>query len=335
MPPTAPFDAAVAWVKAHGCPYTANAGDIALRGAIAAHYAYPGLDRAENVCVTVGSQEALFLAIKACCDPATDEVLVVTPAYPAYAKLAQLEGIHCRTVGLDPARGFAPDPAAVLAAVGPATRLVVIASPSNPTGRVWSDAHWAELALGLAALPGRPVHLLVDEVYRELTFGATYPAAATHYPHVLVANSLSKSHAMTGLRLGWLMAPAEMQPDIVKTHQFVATAASTFSQRVALAVFDEPFEGCVLPYVARRTALMTALNTHALHYVTPDGSFYVMVRLPSRRPDSLAAARDLLEVARVVTVPGVAFGAEGWLRVSWAGDTSTIAKGLERLAAWL
>ena len=97
-PSMAPFEAATEWVREHGCPYTPNAGTLALRNTIATHYAYPGLDHADNICVTVGSQEALYLAVKALCDPATDEVLVVGPSYPAYPKIAQMEGVAVRTV---------------------------------------------------------------------------------------------------------------------------------------------------------------------------------------------------------------------------------------------
>ncbi|MFP5502130.1 MAG: pyridoxal phosphate-dependent aminotransferase, partial [Candidatus Sericytochromatia bacterium] len=239
-PEAAPFEAAMAWVREHGCPYTANAGFGDLREAIARHYRYPGLESAGNVCVTVGSQEALYLAVKALLDPAADEVLIVTPAYPAYAKICQMEGVAHRLVSLDPAEGFRPDAERVLAGIGPATRLVLLASPANPTGRVWEAAELKKLADGLAKLPQR-VYVLVDEVYRELTYTESpYASLAQYHPHSLVANSLSKSHALTGLRLGWLMAPEALMPGIVKVHQFVNTAASTFSQQVALAVFQDP-----------------------------------------------------------------------------------------------
>ena len=120
--------------------YTLNAGDLALRTQIAQHYAYPGMSEGRNVCITGGSQEAMYVAIKTLLDPAHDEVLIVEPAYPAYAKIAQLEGIAVRTVGMPASSGFRYDAGAIVAALTPATRLIVIASPSNPTGRVITRA---------------------------------------------------------------------------------------------------------------------------------------------------------------------------------------------------
>lgn len=337
-PEAAPFEAAMAWVRENGCPYTANAGLGELREAIARHYRYPGLEAGGNVCVTVGSQEALYLAVKALLDPAADEVLIVTPAYPAYAKICQMEGVAHRLVSLDPAAGFEPDAERVLAAIGPATRLVLLASPANPTGRVWEAAELEKLASGLAKLP-QPVYVLVDEVYRELIYTeAPYASLAQYHPHTLVANSLSKSHALTGLRLGWLMAPEALMPSIVKVHQFVNTAASTFSQQVALAVFAEPgsLQAHRALYQRKRETLIAELKRHGLDFVSPEGGFYCMIPLPAPwDADSVATAHRVLDEAHVVTVPGAAFEAEGWLRLSWVTDEEALATGIRRLATFL
>jgi aminotransferase len=334
-PDVAPFEAATAWVREHGCPYTPNAGFTALRKAIADHYRYPGLDSSENVCVTVGSQEALYLAVKALCDPGCDEVLIVSPAYPAYAKICQMEGVKTRFVGLDPEAGFAPDASRVLAAIGPETRMILLASPANPTGRVWPKEELAKLAAGLA---DRPIYVLVDEVYRELIYtGEPYAAMAPLYTRTIVANSLSKSHALTGLRLGWLMAPAEVMGAIVKVHQFVNTAASTFSQQVALSVFQDPagMGGHREIYRKKRERLLSLMTCHDLEFVVPEGSFYCMVRLPREwATDSIAIAHRLIDEAHVVTVPGAAFEAEGWLRLSWVAEDAALEEGIRRLAAF-
>lgn len=337
-PDMAPFEAATAWVAEHGCPYTPNAGTLGLRSAIASHYAYPGLDHADNVCVTVGSQEALYLAVKALCDPAADEVLVVGPGYPAYPKIAQLEGVATRAVDLSAETGFAPDAERVLAAVGARTRLIIMASPANPTGRVWPRAELEKLAAGLSARSGAPVYVLADEVYRELVYtDAPYTSLAELYPHTLVANSLSKSNALTGLRLGWLMAPKALVPAIVKAHQFINTSASTFSQQVALAIFKTPgaLQAHQGHYRARRDAVTALLAHHGLRFVAPEGAFYVMVALPGAlAADSVAVAYRLLEEAHVVTVPGAAFGAEGWIRLSWVAEEAAFTEGVTRLAAF-
>jgi aspartate/methionine/tyrosine aminotransferase len=337
-PDPAPFEAATAWVREHGCPYTPNAGDPELRAAIAAHHGYPGLDAAANVCVTVGSEEALYLAIKTVLDPARDEVLVVEPSYLAYAKICAMEGIAHRSVALSPEDGFRSDAAAVLAALGPRTRMVVLASPNNPTGRVWPSAELRALADGLAASPGAPVYLLADEVYRELYFGGEPPAAAAaHHPHTLVVGSLSKSCALTGLRLGWLIGPSDAVELATRAHQLVNTAASTYSQRVALELFAAPdaLAAHRTAYAERRRIMLDLLRDGDIAHAPVEGAFYAFLRLPpALARDSLRAAELLLERERVVTVPGRAFGAagEGWLRISWVAGEDELRDGVKRIA---
>lgn len=334
------FEAATEWVRRHGCPYTPNAGFPELREAVAAYHALPERGRAENACVTVGSEEAVYLAIKAVLDPARDEVLVVEPGYLAYAKLCAMEGVRHRAVALDADRGFRPDAARVLEAIGPATRMVVLNSPSNPTGRVWPEAELRVLADGLAARPGPPVWVLADEVYRELWYAAAPPVSiGALWPHTLVAGSLSKSNAMTGLRLGWLVGPAEPVAAAVKVHQLVNTAASTYSQVVAREVFADVGNLAVHRplYAARLTELRGWMDGVGLDWIVPEGAFYAMVRLPPPlSADSLAAALALLERHRVVATPGAAFGAvgEGWLRLSWVAEAEALREGIGRIAAF-
>jgi aminotransferase len=336
-PDPRPFEAATAWVREHGCPYTANAGDAELRARIAGYHAFPDRGAAENVCVTMGSEEALYLAIKAVIDPARDEVLIVEPCYLAYPKLCALERIRHRMVALDPADGFRPDAARVLDALRPDTRMVILNSPNNPTGRVWPEAELRALADGLAARP-LPVWVLSDEVYRELYFGARAPVSiGALWPHSLIAGSLSKSNALTGLRLGWLIGDAKTIAAATKVHQLVNTAASTFSQLVAMEVFaDAANLAAHRPHYAERRALLAGwMDEHGLAWLPPEGAFYCMVRLPERwAADSLGAAEALLERHRVLATPGSAFGAsgEGWLRLSWVAEPDALRTGIDRIA---
>jgi aminotransferase len=330
------IEAAAQWSAEHGVRYTLNAGDLRLRERIAAHYAYPGMSQASNVCVTTGSQEAVYVAIKTLLDPARDEMLVVEPAFPAYAKVAQLEGIACRRVQMRAGDAFRYDVDAIVDAVGPATRLLVIASPSNPTGRVLRDADARALAEALHARRGPHVWVLHDEIYRELTYVDDPGYLARHYPYTIVANSLSKSNALTGMRIGWLLAPADAIEPLVKTHAWVTSTASTFGQRVAYEIFGEP--GALTEqsawYRTQRARVISALDASGLDYVPIDGAFYVCVRLPNGG-DSLAAALELVEHRNVVAVPGRIFGdsLEGWLRLSWVAPIDQFEEGLRRIAA--
>jgi aspartate/methionine/tyrosine aminotransferase len=334
-PDLAPFQRALERVREQGCPYTANAGDPELRAAIAR---YTGVGEADRVCVSVGSEEALYLAIKTVVDPAAHEVLVVEPCYLAYPKICMLEGIAHRTVALAGDDGFRPRAAAVLEALGPRTRLLVLNTPSNPTGRVWPAAELRALAEGLLRRDGEPVFVLADEVYRELCYhDEPVPSLAELYPHTLVAGSLSKSNALTGLRLGWLAGPQAVIAAATKVHQFVNTAASTYSQHVALEIFRTPeaLGAHRAHYATQRHLLIATLAEQRVEHIAPEGAFYCLLRLPPRlRGDSLQAALALLDAERVVAVPGVAFGtsAEGWLRISWVAPAETLADGICRIA---
>jgi aminotransferase len=329
------IDAAARATAAFGLKYTANAGEPELRERIAARYAYPGMDAARNVCVTNGSQEAVYAAIKTVLDPERDAMLVVDPSYPAYAKIAQLEGIAVQHVALEAAGDFRYDVDAILAALTPATRLIVIGSPANPTGRVLRRREAQRLAAGLTARGGAPVWVLHDELYRELTYVDDPGEVARVYPHTIAVNGLSKSNALTGLRIGWTIAPAPLCDEIVKVHAWLTSCASTFGQRVALEIFREP--GALAEqaawYRGQRVAVLEALRASGLTFVEPDGAFYVCVKLPAGR-DSLAAALRLVEEDDVVAIPGRTFGdsLEGWLRLSWVAAVADVREGLARIA---
>jgi aminotransferase len=338
LPPTMTYlERATAWVARHGCRYTANAGDPELREAIAAHYRYPALGAAENVIATIGSQEAVYLAIKALLEPGKDALLVVEPVFPVYAKCAQMEGIAAECAALAPEDDFAFDADRIAAAVGPQTRMIVVCSPCNPTARVITRSQAQRLAELLLRRGGEPVYVLHDEVYRELLFGEEGGRIADFYPHTVVVNSLSKSNALTGMRIGWVMAPKAVAPTMVKAHAWLVSTANTFAQRVALEIFragalQEHLEW----YRAQRAAALAALQAAGLRHLPIEGSFYAAVRL-GEGIASLEFCRRLVETDDVVAIPGSAFGAslEGWLRCSWVAPPERAAEGFRRIAAAL
>lgn len=307
------------WVRENGMRYSPNLGFNEVRAAVGEYLGLP----AERVCLTNGSQQALYLALATALDAAEHEVLVVEPGYPAYAKIAHMLGIRTRSVQLDGASGFAPEASRVLSALRAETRAVVLASPNNPSARIWPKAELERLREGMENR-----YLVFDEVYRELYY-TPEPPARPGLEHTLVVGGLSKCASLTGLRLGWLGAPQELIPLILRAHQLMTTAASSYAQRVALELLREDRMGAQRPlYLEKRTSFLAALD--GLEAVEPEGAFYCLVRIPSAT-GSLEVALQLLEQERVVTVPGVAFGAEGWLRLSWAGDSADVRFGLERL----
>lgn len=328
--------AAIRETEERGLRYTVNAGDERLREAIAAHYLYPRLTSAENVCIMTGSQEAVYVVIKTMLDPAKDELLVVEPAFPAYAKMAKLEGAAVRTVSMDPAADFAFDPERILAAVNEKTRLMVICSPCNPTARVITREAVRAISDGLLARGGEPVYVLHDEIYREQTFVEDAGHFAASYPYTIVTNSLSKSNALTGLRLGWSIAPKEISAAIVKTHAWVTSCASTFAQRIAMEIFNTP--GALHEHAGwyrdQGLAVNDALVESGLRFIPVDGSFYACVKLQDGMK-SIDAAHELADNHGVIAIPGAAFGEglEGWLRLSWVSPIDDVREGIRRIAA--
>ncbi|MGB8908395.1 MAG: pyridoxal phosphate-dependent aminotransferase [Candidatus Cybelea sp.] len=337
LPEREHLEAALRYVLERGLKYTPNAGDLALREAIAHHYGYPKMDRAENVCVTVGSQEAMYVALKTLLDPARDELLIVEPCFPSYQKMAALEGIALRSVAMREEEDFAFDPERIAAAIGERTRAIVICSPCNPTARVILEAAAEILVQAIERRRGEPIWLVHDEIYREQIFVNDAAEFARRYPHTIVANSLSKSNALTGLRLGWLLGPTSAVAQAIKVHAWVTSCADTFAQRVALNIFKTPgaLQAHAMWYREQREKLLAALRASGLRYVSPDGTFYVCVRLPEG-VRSLEAAHELIERYDVVTIPGIAFGPsmEGWLRLSWISSPDQVARGLERIAEY-
>jgi len=331
------FEAAMRHVAECGVKYTPNAGDPALREAIARYYGYPGMDRTANVCVTVGSQEAMYVALKTLLDPASEELLIVEPAFPSYQKMAAVEGIPARSVAMREEEDFEFDAERIVAAIGEGTRAIVICSPCNPTARVLSEESAEQLVQALERRAGEPIWLIHDEIYREQTFVEDAAELARRYPRTIVTNSLSKSNALTGLRLGWILGESAVIEQTIKMHAWATSCADTFAQQVALHVFATP--GALQEHAAwyrdRRQELLAALRESGLRFVVPEGAFYVGVALPPGT-SSLAAANELIDRYDVVAIPGIAFGEsmEGWLRVSWVGESERVRAGLFRIAEY-
>lgn len=332
------LQAGMRYALEHGLRYTLNAGDPELRSAIAAHYAYPHMNKAENVCITTGSQEATYAVIKTILDPARDELLVVEPAFPSYAKMAALEGVPVRTVSMSADDDFAFDPSRIAAALTDRTRMLVICSPCNPTARVITEDAVRALSETLSKRPGDPVWVLHDEIYREQTFVGDAGYFGNHYRHTIVTNSVSKSNALTGLRLGWAMAPSEVTAQIVKVHAWLTSCADAFAQQVAMHIFAS---GTGLAehaqwYERRRAQVLEILEQSGLRYISPDGTFYVCVELPEQIA-SLPAAHALADRYDVIAIPGVAFGAafEHWLRLTWVSDPKRLRAGIAKIADFI
>ena len=323
-------------VREGATDYTASTGIDPLRRAIAAELERYDLDYdPEQVLVTVGGMEALHVTALTLVDPG-EEVVVPTPAWPNYEIHAALAGGRLREVPLP--YPYDLDADRLVAAMDDDTAAVVLTTPSNPTGRVYDPDAIRQVAAAAAA---HDAYVIADEVYAGLTYDrdATGIAALVDHPErVVTIGSLSKTHAMTGWRLGWLAAAEPVVEAATGVREATTSCPSAPSQHAALAALTGPddaeremYEAFRerRDYVADRLADMSGVRAPR-----PEGAFYAFLDVEGAT-DSMALARELLTNHGVVLAPGSGFGAgdEGRLRLSFANSRERLEVGLDRLAA--
>jgi aspartate aminotransferase len=314
--------------------YTSHAGLPALRERVAADYAHTK-GAPERVIITAGSQEALYLALMTLVDEG-DEVLLPDPGFVAYPTIVRMAGGKPIFYRLPAAQDFSFDAEEFRRRITPRTKVVVLISPSNPTGRTLAPRDLAKMS---AALEDTNAYAISDEIYRELYYTPARPASISEtYARTLVIGGLSKSMSMTGWRIGWLCGDEEVIKSALILHGYVTTCASTISQKAALeaAWTDEAARARAEMrriFRDRRDYLLALLNNvPGWRAAPPDGAFYTMVKTGAVS-SSLEIAEEMLAHG-VITVPGAAFGSEGegYLRVSFCAEKSVLAEGVRRMS---
>ncbi len=325
--------------------YAHNLGLPELREAVARYTGtlHPAL-ASDRIAITSSGVNALMLAVQAVVD-AGDEVVVVTPVWPNLVAQPKIMGAKVKRVSLKPDGGaWRLDLQALLDAVTPATRLLMVNSPNNPTG--WTLSRTEQQAI-LEHCRKTGTWILADEVYERLYYADASKCApsfqdlAVADDRLIVAHSFSKSFLMTGWRLGWLVLPATLTPHIGKLLEFNTSCASVFTQRagiVALERTDEVTPRVVAHLKTCRDTLVPALQGLPRVAAAPaPGGMYAFFRLDGF-DDSLAVAKRLVAEAGLGLAPGNAFSpeAQGWLRWCFASkDLSRLEQGVERLKGWL
>lgn len=310
--------------------YSANAGALSLRKKLCEETPF---DPKSEVCVTAGTQEGLFAVFTAFVNPG-DEVLVPNPGFLAYATLAKMCGAHVVTYDLDPPH-WPLDTEEIAKKITARTKIVVVNSPSNPLGAVADES-------ALQAIASLGPLIVSDEVYREIWYDAPPASMAGMSDAVIALGGLSKSHAMTGLRLGWIHAREPLMKPILTAHQYIATCASVFSQALAESILSDSswnaswLAGVRAQFAEQREAALYVIR-HELEagIVPPAGAFYAFVPIPAC--ESISFARTLATDAAVLVIPGVAFGTggQGFIRISYAASVEQITHGVERIGRWL
>ena len=327
--------------------YSHHLGLPELRQAVADYTsARHGSVSADRIAVTSGGVNALMIAVQALIDPG-DEVVAVTPVWPNLTAQPLIMSAKLRCLPLTPHNGeWALDLPALLAAVTPATRLLIVNSPNNPTG--WTLTRAEQQAI-LDHCRQTGTWILADEVYERLYYtGDTENACAPSFldlaapqDRLVVVHSFSKSFLMTGWRLGWLVMPPDMTPQVGKLIEFNTSCASVFTQRagtVALQRTDEVTPRVVAHLKTCRDTLIPLLQRlPGVQVVAPKGGMYAFFQLDGY-PDSLATAKRLVLEAGLGLAPGDAFAPEarGWLRWCFAShDPRRLEEGVARLEKWL
>ena len=290
----------------------------------------------EQVIVTTGGGGGLFTTFLVLLDPG-DEVLVPDPGWPGYpAQIHFLGGVTVR-YPLDRGRGFEPDLEALESLVGPRTKVLVVNSPSNPTGAVYGPE---TLGAMLELARKRDLWVVSDECYDELVFDGAHTsmAALGEQDRVLTVFTFSKSYAMTGWRVGYVVAPGEVAEALAKAQEPVVANCSAVSQKAAEAALLGPQDvvrEMREAYRRRRDDATALLDAAGVGYVRPRGAFYLMADISASGEPSIEFAHRLLLEQHVSVVPGIAFGphGEGSVRVSLSVAPDLLHAGVERLAA--
>ncbi|QKS71169.1 aminotransferase A [Paenalkalicoccus suaedae] len=330
-------DAAKRAIDQNKTTYTPNAGIMELREAISHHAQdkYSLEYRADSeIIVTVGASQAIDVALRTILEQG-DEVILPGPVYPAYEPIIRLCG--GKPVYVDTTMtGFKLTVEAIESTITSKTKAVFLPYPSNPTGVVLSEEELTQLA---HYLKQKDLFILSDEIYSELCYTSNHKSIAT-FPGMrektIVINGLSKSHSMTGWRIGYLMAPEEIAKHMLKVHQYNVSCASSISQYAALEAIKHGAEDPLTmksEYNERRRFVMKRLHEIGMSVEEPFGAFYVFPSIKESELSSFDFAVKLLEEEELAVVPGDAFSplGEGFIRLSYAYSMSELHEAMERM----
>lgn len=294
-----------------------------------------------NIVVSCGAKHSIFNVIQALCNPG-DEVIIPAPFWLSYPEMVTLAGARSVIVDAPQSQNFKITPAQLEQAITPKTRLVILNSPSNPTGAVYSKSELK--ALGAVLLSHPQVYVISDEIYEKIIYDVDHVSIAAVVPELfertIVVNGHSKVYSMTGWRIGYLAAPTVLAKAVSSYQSHSTSNPCSIAQKAAVAALkaDQSFiHPHVVEFKKRRDVMVEKLNAMpGISCALPEGAFYVFPCITdAKRGDSVAFSEALLKEAQVAVVPGSAFGAPEHVRLSYATSLDVIEEGLERIAQWL
>ena len=291
----------------------------------------------DNVCVHAGAKQAIYNILMTLLNP-KDEVIILTPYWVSYPEIVRmLRGIP---VVVNPEDGsFRPKLESIKKAVGPATKAIIINSPNNPSGEVYPAEFIQEM---VEFCEEKDIYLIMDDIYQKLIFDGRRPVSAYDYARndsensrLIVLNGISKMYAMTGFRIGWSIANSQVTRTLTNVAAQNTSCPSVVLQTAAVGALDgiqSGVEALRTTLENSRNVMLNELNTLPdVKTIVPGGTFYCLPDFSAYNKDSIALCKFLLEKALVVTVPGIEFGMEGHLRLSYCGSIKEITEGVRRI----
>ncbi len=335
-------DAAIKALKEGMTRYTPTTGLPALKEAIAEKLKRDNqLEyKPEQIIVTVGAKHAVFNAIQVLVDEG-DDVLIPAPYWLSYPEMVKMAGGRNVIIQTAESNRFKLTPDLLKRSITPASKVLILNSPSNPTGVVYSKEELTEIT---RIAVDRGIFVVSDEIYEKLIYGnARHYAVAALDPKfkdwVITVNGLSKAYAMTGWRLGYLAAPMEIVKAASSLQDHQTSNVTSFAQPAAIEALRngeaEAKRLCEI-FSKRKDLIIAELKKiPQISFVEPDGAFYVFVNIAKTGLPSLEFSQKILDEAHIALIPGAPFGAEGYVRISFATSEQEIVKGAERLRNWV
>jgi aminotransferase len=322
--------------------YTSNSGTLELRQALSKHIGQRygvSYDPQNEMVITVGVSEALYLALTALLNPG-EEVIIPTPCFVAYQAEVILAGGVPVEIPSQMEHNFQPQPGDIEAAITPRTKAILIGYPNNPTGAVVSRQILGDL---LKIAEKYDLMVISDEIYDQLVYGAPhvcFPSLPGARERTVLLGGFSKDYAMTGWRIGYAAGPAELMQGLLRVHQYTIMCAPTTAQDAALEALlngQHYVDDMVAEYDRRRNLIVSGMNEIGLPTFEPHGAFYAFPKITSSGMDEETFAQRLLEEERVAVIPGSAFGAggAGFVRCSYATAYEKIEEALQRMERFM
>ena len=322
--------------------YTANAGLEELRCEINKYMTRRfnlSYNPSSEIIVTVGGSEAIDIAMRATLD-IDDEIIIPTPSFVCYEPLARMAGARPVILETYFDDEFKIDPNKLKSLITPKTKMIVLPFPNNPTGAIMTKEELEQIA---DIVRETNIILLSDEIYAEMTYGSKHCSIANiegMKERTILVNGFSKAFAMTGWRLGWVCAPAQITAQMLKIHQYEIMSSPTTSQFAAISALrngDEDISYMTAEYNRRRKLIYDKLLDMGIESFEPKGAFYIFPKISQFGFSGEEFCSELLKRYHVAIVPGEAFGksGEGFARISYAYSVHHITEGLDRMAKFI